>query len=189
MWYPAKITEAASSDAISIEEVKAQAIVEQSDDDTLLQRLIKVGQDHVERYCGLRFAKQTIEAKCDSFANLCRLPEAPTVSITSIGYVDRDGNGQTVASSVYEERLEGLEPSIVLKYGQAWPAIQIGSRITLTAVVGYETAPAAVKHAMLMLIATWYARRENVITGSSTVENLPMPAGVDALLCNFRRGI
>jgi hypothetical protein len=40
---------------------------------------------------------------------------------------------------------------------------------------------------MLMLVATWYAKRENILVGA-TVENLPMPAGVDALLCNYRRG-
>jgi hypothetical protein len=81
-----------------------------------------------------------------------------------------------------------LEASITLRYGQAWPTIQPGSRITLTVVGGYESAPEAVRHAMLMLVATWYAQRENILVGA-TVENLPMPSSVDALLCNFRRGV
>jgi hypothetical protein len=39
-----------------------------------------------------------------------------------------------------------------------------------------------------MLVATWYSQRENVLVGVTSA-NLPMPAGVDALLCNFRRGV
>jgi uncharacterized phiE125 gp8 family phage protein len=187
MWYPATITEAASSEPVTLDEAKAQGIVDHTDDDALIERLIATARDHVEHYCGVRFASQTIEAKCDCFADLRRLPEAPVSSVTSITYVDVAGATQTLSTDVYELRKDGLEPSIALKIGQAWPAIQMGSRITLTAIVGYETAPPSVKHAMLMLVATWYAKRENILVGA-TVENLPMPAGVDALLCNYRRG-
>ncbi|MGN6771503.1 MAG: head-tail connector protein [Rhizobiaceae bacterium] len=55
---------------------------------------------------------------------------------------------------------------------------QPGSRITVTAVVGYSTTPDAIRHAMLMFIATWYAQRENVLVRAA-VENLPMPSSVD----------
>jgi uncharacterized phiE125 gp8 family phage protein len=188
MWYPAKITVAAANEPITLDEVKAQGIVDHSDDNAILGRLIKAARDHVEHYCGVRFASQTIEAKCDCFADLCRLRESPVSSLTSISYVDVAGATQTVAATVYELRADGLEASITLRYGQAWPTIQPGSRITLTVVVGYESAPEAVRHAMLMLVATWYAQRENILVGA-TVENLPMPSSVDALLCNFRRGV
>jgi uncharacterized phiE125 gp8 family phage protein len=188
VWYPSRTAEAATSEPVTLEEAKAQGIVDHTDDDLLLGRLIKAARDHVEHYCGVRLASETIEAKCDCFADFCRLPEAPVSSVTSITYVDVAGATQTLSTDVYEVRLEGLDPSIVLKYGQAWPAIQPGSRITLTAAVGYDSAPEAARHAMLMLVATWYTQRENVLVGA-TVENLPMPSSVDALLCNFRRGV
>jgi uncharacterized phiE125 gp8 family phage protein len=188
MWYPATITEAASSEPVTLDEAKAQGIVDHTDDDALLQRLVRAARDHVEHYCGVRFASQTVEVKCDRFADLCRLPEAPVTSITSIGYVDGNGDTKTLGETIYQLRPDGLEPSVALAYGKQWPAVQPGSRITLTAVVGYENAPPAVRHAMLMLVATWYVQRENILVGA-TVENLPMPASVDALLCNFRRGV
>ncbi|MEY9198680.1 putative phiE125 gp8 family phage protein [Sinorhizobium fredii] len=118
--------------------------------------------------------------KCDGFCDLERLPEAPVTSVSSIAYVDTDGAAQTLATSVYELRADDLEAAIVTKYGQQWPAIQIGSRITVTAVVGYSAAPAAVKHAMLLWIADAYENRENAKIEDWTA--------LDALLCNFRRG-
>lgn len=188
MWYSATITEAATAEPITSAEAKAQCRVDSDDDNDLLGRLISAARDHVEHYCGARFASQAVEMKCDAFADFVRLPEGPVTGITSITYVDTAGAVQTLSTDAYDLLPDGLEGSIVLKSGQRWPAIRPGSRITVTAVVGYEIVPAAVKHAILMLIATWYAQRENVLVGA-TVDNLPMPAGVDALLCNFRRGV
>lgn len=188
MWYPAKITVAAAAEPVTLTEAKLHCRVDFADDDDLLERLISVARDHVERYCGVRFASETVEITCDCFADFARLPEAPVSSVTKIAYVDTAGATQTLDTSVYELRPDGLEPSIALKYGQQWPAIQLGSRITVTAVVGYGDAPEAVKHAMLMLIGAWYENREQVLVGVSGAD-LPMSASVDALLCNFRRGI
>lgn len=184
MWYPATITTAATGEPVSDAEAKAQAVIDFADDNDLVTRLIKAARAHVERYCGVRFATQTVSVACDQFADMCRFPEAPATSITSIKYFDTDGAEQTLAASVYELRADGLEPSIALKYGQSWPAIRPGSRITVVAVVGYAAAPDDVKHAILLLIGHWYLTREAVSVGS-TVATVPM--GVDALLCNHRR--
>jgi uncharacterized phiE125 gp8 family phage protein len=179
MWYPVKIT-AIDSEPITIDEVKAQCLVDSDDDDAELENLIAAARDHVERYCNIRLATQTVEVKCDSFADMERLPVAPAQSVTSIEFRDTAGATQTVSADVYEERFDDLEAAIVLKYGQRWPAIQPGSRITLTAVVGYEAVPPAVKVAMLVFIADSYNQRENAKAEDWTA--------LDYLLCNFRRG-
>lgn len=197
MWYPAKITTPAAAEPVTLIEAKEHCRVIERDgdgnvlpfeDDDLIERLIATARDHVERYCGVRFASQTVEIACDRFADFVRLPEAPVLSITKVAYVDTAGTTQTLDAAIYELRPDGLEPSIALKYGQQWPTVRLGSRITVTAVVGYGDVPQAVKHAMLMLIGAWYANREQVLVGVS-VSDLPMSASVDALLCNHRRGI
>jgi uncharacterized phiE125 gp8 family phage protein len=160
--------------------VKHQCVVLHDDDDGLFEGLIATARDHVERYCGTPLATQTVEAKCDCFGDMTRLSLAPAQSVTSIEYVDTAGAQQTLAASVYEERFDGLEAAIVTKHGQNWPAIQPGSRITLTAVVGYEEFPPSIKHAMLLWIADAYEQREN--------KELPGWSAFDALLCNHRRG-
>nr|WP_234844172.1 hypothetical protein [Sinorhizobium meliloti] len=151
-----------------------------ADDDADIDLLVKSARDHIEKYCNVRFASQTVEMKCDGFCDLRRLPEAPVSSVTSIKYIDADGVEQTLADSVYELRADGLEAEIVTKYGQQWPPIRIGSRITVTAVVGYAAAPPAAKHAALLWIADAYENRENAKLEDWTA--------LDALLCNFRRG-
>lgn len=180
MWYPAKITTAADNEPVTVEEVKRRIRVDFSDDDTDLGLMIAAARDHAEKYCNTRFASQIVEMKCDSFCDFARLPEAPVSSVASISYVDTDGATQTLATSVYELRADGLEAAIVLAYGKQWPAIQPKSRITVTAVVGYDEAPAAVKHAILLFIADAYEVRENAKIEDWTA--------LDALLCNYRRG-
>jgi uncharacterized phiE125 gp8 family phage protein len=180
MWYPTRITIPATSEPVTTEYAKRRLRVDFGDDDSDIDLMIESARDHAEKYCNTRFATQTVEMKCDGFCDLERLPEAPVSSVTSIKYIDAEGTEQTVAGSVYELRADGLEASIVAKYGQQWPPIQIGSRITVTAVVGYADAPAAVKHAILLFIADAYEVRENAKLDDWTA--------FDALLTNYRRG-
>lgn len=180
MWYPTRVVTAATSEPVTTAEAKRRLHVDFADDDADIDLLIKSARDHIEKYCNVRFASQTVEMKCDGFCDLERLPEAPVSSVTSIKYIDSDGAEQTVAATVYELRADGLEAAIITKYGQQWPPIQLGSRITVTAVVGYTEAPAAVKHAALLWIADAYENRENAKLEDWTA--------LDALLCNYRRG-
>lgn len=178
MWYPPKVT-TPPTEPVSAAEAKRQCNVLHDDDDALFAALISAARDHVERYCGTPLATQTVEVKCDDFCDMARLPVAPAQSVSSISYVDTAGDDQTLPTSVYEERFDGLEAAVVPAYGQRWPAKQIGSRVTLTAVVGYEATPPAVKHAMLLWIAEAYLNRENAET--------PEWTAFDALLTNYRR--
>ncbi len=180
MWYPTRVTTPATSEPVTVEEAKRRLHVTFDDDDEDIKLMISSMRDHAEKYCNTRLASQTVEMKCDGFCDFARLPEAPVASVTSIAYVDTDGNDQTLADTVYELRNDGLEVAIILKYGQQWPATQMASRITVTAVVGYVEAPPAVKHAILLNIADGYENRENA--------ELEEWTAFDALLCNFRRG-
>ncbi|GAJ91033.1 head-tail connector protein [Rhizobium rhizogenes] len=181
MWYPAKITAAATSEPLSVDEVKRRLRVDFGDDDQDIELMIAAARDHAEKYCNTRFATQTVEIKCDAFTDMDRLPEAPVQSIASVAYIDTDGAEATLDAEVYELRNDGLETSIARAYGKHWPAVRHGSRITITAVVGYDTAPAAVKHAILLFISDAYEQRENAAIEDWTA--------LDALLCNFRRGV
>jgi uncharacterized phiE125 gp8 family phage protein len=106
-------------------------------DKALLLRLISSERSFVEKYCGIKIMTQTLSLKCDSFSNFERVPAAPVQSITSIAYVDVYGAAQTLDSSVYEVRTDGMDAAIVLNFGQSWPAIQKGSRIAVPLVAGF----------------------------------------------------
>lgn len=186
MWYPATVTVPPTVEPVTWDEADAQLRLDgDTSEQYLVEDLIQSARAHVEAYCGARFATQTVAMKCDCFADLTRLPEAPVASITSIAYVDPDGAGQTLSTDVYELRADGLEAAIVLKYNQSWPSIQAGSRITVTAVVGFATVPADVKHALKLLVGHWFENREAAAIGVSVTG---IPHAVDDLLSNHRRG-
>ncbi|WP_246590318.1 head-tail connector protein [Rhizobium lentis] len=151
-----------------------------NDDDALFDALITAARDYVERYCNTPLATQTIEVKCDTFCDFDRLPVAPVQSVTSIAYIATDGTNATVDAADTETRFDGLESSILPAYGKQWPVTRNGSRITMTAVVGYTALPPSIKHAILLWIADAYEQRES--------KELPVWTAFDALLCNHRRG-
>jgi uncharacterized phiE125 gp8 family phage protein len=179
MWYPPKVTQA-PSEPITAADAKRHCNVLHSDDDALFDALISAARDYVERYCNTPLATQTIAVKCDAFCDFDRLPLAPVQSVSEIAYVATDGTDATVSLADIEERFDGLEASIEPSYGKQWPVPRNGSRIKLTAIVGYEDLPPSIKHAMLLWIADAYEQRES--------KELPGWSAFDALLCNHRRG-
>lgn len=186
MWYPASVA-APASEPVTLTQAKAQLRVDHSDDDTLIASLIKAARAHIEAACAVRFSARTgVSFKCDGFSDLARLPEAPVSSIASITYIDAAGASETLPTTVYEVRADGLDVGIVLKTDQTWPTIQSGSRVTVTAAIGYATAPDDICHALLMLIAHWYENRATVNVGNITSE---LPFAVNALISNHRRGV
>ncbi|MDX8495880.1 hypothetical protein RFN29_30510 [Mesorhizobium sp. VK22B] len=175
MWLPAKVTTPATAEPVTIEEAKRQVrAVDFGDDDDTLADLIATARNHVEKYCGVYLATQTVSAQADSWCDLAHLPVRPAQTIVSLAYVDTDGNAQTLADTIYELRGD----AVVLKYGQMWPPMQHKSLITLTVVVGFTTIESAVKHAILVRLADLYETRESSDDSKWT--------SFDSLLSNHR---
>lgn len=178
MWYPPTITVAAASEPVSEAEARAHCRVDSGDMATEIPIYIASARAYVEAYTGTPIVNRTVTVKCDSFSDLASFEIAPVASITSISYVDVAGSAQTLSAGVYEFRTDKLEAGIVLKYGQSWPSIQTGSRITVTAVVGYTAVPADIKHAILLIVGQSVDQREPVKMDGATT--------ADLLLANHR---
>lgn len=189
MWTAPVVTVAAASEPLdtvsAVEHLRAQG----AGADSEIARLVSAARAYVENYTGTRLITQTLALRTDDWADLENLQVAPVQSITSISYVDTDGATQTLAGSVYEARLYGLEPSIVLKYDQTWPTIRMGSLITVTAVVGYGAAadvPVDLVHALRLLLGDFYQFRETAQADQSG-SSYPVAAPVSAILANYRK--
>lgn len=175
MWYPASLAAVAGgSDAVTRAQAASQVGVTLGNDPADL--LIATARGHVENYCGLVVVARAATLKCDAFCDLARLPIAPVRSITSITYLDDDGAEQTLPTSVYELRSDGLIARVVLKYNQAWPSIQPGSRITVVAAAGYLDAastPGEIKSAILLQISKIYSvSRADPMLRARTIEGV-----------------
>jgi uncharacterized phiE125 gp8 family phage protein len=185
MWLPVTVTVAPTSEPITLAQAKEQVrVIDDTSQDDLLNAYIVAARTHVEAVTGTKLVSQTVVMKAECWGDLFHLPTGPIQSISSITYVDSAGDTQTLATSVYETRLDGIAPSIVLKYGQSWPSIRSGSLITVTGVAGYTSIPASIIHAVKLLVADWFAVREDTNVGN--IVNT-MPNSVMALLANHRR--
>lgn len=176
MWYSAAIVSGPASTPVSVSQAKDELRIDTSDHDTRLGRYVAAATAYVQAMTGLRLVTQTIDIKCDDWGDLSAIPVGPVQSITSVTYVDTDGATQTASTSVYEARLTGLNPHLVLKYQQVWPVAQFGSQITVRAVVGYTSVPDDVTSALLVLIRAM--NDEGELGGVQDT--------VSALLANYR---
>lgn len=138
-WYPPVVIVAAADEPVSLAEAKAHTRVDGNDDDTSLNNTIAAARAYVEAYCGTPLVSRTVAVKCDYFQDFAVLPLAPVSTISSITCLETAAGTQTLSDDLYELRSDGLTASIVLQYGRSWPTIQPGSRITVTATVGYSS--------------------------------------------------
>lgn len=177
-WLPPVVTVAPASEPVSSAEAKAQCRVDGTDEDAAIAIYIASAREFVEVYTGTKLESQTVVMRASCFDDLWHLPVAPLSSVTGITYLDTAGTEQTLSTDVYETVLIGLEPHIRLKVDQTWPAIRDATdAIRVTAVAGYASLPAPIKHAMLLMISSWFDSRS---VG-------PVPDGAIALLTNYRR--
>jgi hypothetical protein len=94
------------------------------------------------------------------------LPRPPVQSVTSVQYLDTDGDLQTFASNQYVTDVASEPARIMPPPGVVWPTTmaEINS-VMVTYVAGYGTrtaVPARFKLAIMHLVGHWYLHRENV---------------------------
>lgn len=194
--YRPVLIEAPALMPVTLAEAKVQCrATDFTDDDDKLSALIVAATSYLDGWTGIlrrALCEQTWRQDFDTFSRCMRLPLFPVISITDLKYSDADGAEQTLASEEYG--LQGDALGAFLRFGSAssFPAVRRDTpRLSVTYVAGYAnagsgeeaTVPAAIKHAILMLVAHWYENREAVTMGSPVV----LPMAVDALLAPFRR--
>lgn len=179
-----KRTLAPTDTPVSLAEAKAQCRVLSDDEDELIEGLIAAATSMVEDYCGRSLMAQTWRLTLDNFADRIILPRGPVQLVSAFTVLPQTGAAETVSGDLYALDNESDPPAIVRQPLATWPTP--GDRvnpISITYVAGYDAVPAAIKQAILMLVANWFKNRETLLTGSIVAE---MPFGTMALLENHR---
>lgn len=189
---PAIRTVAPAALPVSVNELKAQLNLEGingDSEDAYLAGLIRVAAEEAENYTGLSLITSTWTQTFSAWPTT-KLPDLklwrrPLQAVTSIEYRDAGGSPAgllaTVSPSVY--RVSGIGADIVPGYvrldnGQAWPtALDIAEAVIVTYTAGFgadhNSVPESIRHAVLLIAATRYAYREDVVMGT-TIAELPM---------------
>ena len=167
---PTKATTAATLWPVNVAEVRDHLRIDHTDEDATLQRLIRTATTHTEDYTERALLTQTWTVYYDSFPNEMELPKPPLASVTSIAYVDTDGDDQTVSTSTYTVDTSSEPGRVYLAYNQSWPTTRgVEKAVTVTYVAGWTAAtsvPEPIRHAVLMQIADLYELREPTIIGT-----------------------
>lgn len=178
---------------VSLNEAKAHCRVDTADDDTLLTGLIEAAVSHLDGYGGVlgrAIMAQTWARDFDGFGTGgLRLPVGDLISVTSVAYYDIANQVQTLSSAVYTAFTDELGPYVALKPDHVWP-LTYGRpdavRVTWQAGFGASAVnvPAAIRHAILLMVGHWYENREASVVGAPVA---PLPMAVDALITPYRQ--
>jgi len=175
--------------AVSLEDAKRHLRVDFDDDDVLIQAYIEAGTDLIQQQTARCLITQTWAVTFDAFEDPYLLPWAP-VQDAEITYFDDANASQTLATSVYGTYADHRGFYIGLISGEAWPTVYArNDAISVTFVAGYggpDEVPAALKAALMVLVADMYANAESYTIGVSA-SSVPSSATADRLLAPYRR--
>lgn len=187
---------APGSEPITTTTAKSHLRVSVADDDTLIDNLVKAAREYAETATRRALITQTWLLKAGGFPSLSNavihVPLPPLQSVTSIKYVDTNGDSQTWASSKYDvsapKGKHAKHGRIALAFGETWPSTRAQiDAVTIEFKAGYGDAtsdvPQGIVLGMLLLLAHWYDHREAVAHAQTVIE---VPLGAKALLHSYR---
>jgi len=184
------VTTAPTEEPVTLAQAKVHLGLFSSDDDSMVTSLIKAARQSVEMYTGRAICTQTVTLTLDSFPAVISLPRLPVQSITSISYIDENGDNQSFTT--FKADLTGsVHARINPSYGEVFPATRAETgAVTIVYVCGWgnptaspDPVPFPVKQAVLLLTSSMYNNRENEIIGTITST---LPINVKWLLSPYR---
>ena len=180
---------------VSVSEAKAHLRVDISDDDSYIQNLVSSAREWCEQYLDRTLITTQWTMRLDSFPYEIELPRPPiatsgTATAVTLTYTLGDDSTATLSTTAYRVDRNST-PGVVrqLRAG-TWPAnLDDYNAVAVTWWAGYgasgTSVPAAIRHAILMLVGHWYESRSSVLTGSISKE---IEFGVKSLLDSQRWG-
>lgn len=161
------LVSAPASEPITPAEAKEFCRVDLSLEDDLFATLIQDARERAERVTSRQIITASWKLILDWFPCEVRLPKPPLQSITSIVYVDGNGDSQTLAASRYQVDTAGEPGRVMPAVGYSWPGTRTQyNAVEITFVAGYGAAaavPAGLKRALLNAVAHCYDRRGEAV--------------------------
>jgi uncharacterized phiE125 gp8 family phage protein len=181
---------------VTLAEAKAHCRIDTSDDDAYMGTLITAARQWVEQYLDRSLVHQQYVMRLDSFPYEIELPRPPmatagTTTAVAVTYTLGDESTATLAATQYRVDRNST-PGVVrqLRSG-TWPGnLDDQNAVTVTWWAGYgasgTSVPAAIRHAMLMLVSHWYETRGASVATGAVPQDVPF--GVTSLLGSMRWG-
>jgi uncharacterized phiE125 gp8 family phage protein len=183
---------------VTLSEAKAHLRVDTTTDDTYIGSLVSAAREWCEQYLDRTLVHTQWVMRFDRFPpdgthdiELPRPPMASAGTVTAVALTFTLENGSTSAYSAASYRVDrdSTPGAVKALYGQTWPPhLQDDNAISVTWWAGYGSSgtsvPAAIRHAMLMLVGMWYERR----MAADSMGGDEIPFGVKSLLDSQKWG-
>lgn len=184
---------------VTLAEAKAHLRVDTSDDDAYIGTLITAAREWCEQYLDRTLVHTQWVMRFDKFPDSgiepVELPRPPmvasgTATAVTVTFTQEAGPTSTYSTAEYRVDRNATPGAILPIYGSTWtPHRQDDNAISVTWWAGYgasgTSVPAAIRHAILMLVGHWYEIRGAVLTGTISKE---IEYGVQSLLDSQRWG-
>jgi uncharacterized phiE125 gp8 family phage protein len=164
---------------VCVDDVKNDLRIDFPDDDGIIGENIQAARQYIEeQLIWQAMLTQTAVDKFDNFGGEFALHWAPVQTITSIVYLDGNGDSQTLSTDVYELAYDNGEGIVRTKDGQVWPTTQLHQdSVTITYVAGFgddpSDVPVSIRKAIRVLAGSWYLNPDG---------SVGVPLQVDSLL-------
>lgn len=173
---------------LGLEEARAWLRLDTSDEDALVQSLIKAARCAVEEATRLALIAQKWRLRIDGWPadRIIQLPLAPILSLDSVRTINAAGAPVAVDLSHFHLEMSRA-PKICVTGSPALPGrLREGIEIDLTAGYGTSSAnvPAPLLAAMRLLIAHWYERRGEALHEHHVAS---LPPAIAAAIAPYRR--
>ena len=183
---------------VTVAEAKAHLRVDVSDDDTYIGTLITAAREWCEQYLDRTLVNTQWVMRFDSFppdgTQDIELPRPPmslagTTTAVSLTFTSETGGTQAYSTASFRVDRNSTPGAVKTLYGQTWPPhLMDDNAVSVTWWAGYGSAgssvPAAIRHAILMLVGILYEKRAAAESGSLN----EVPFGVKSLLDSQRWG-
>lgn len=145
---------------VTLAEAKAQCRVTHTFDDAYITSLIAVSLELAQTYTRKLLTPGNVTVVVDDGRSEILVPFGGVASITTVKLDDVESTDYT-----FDPVMQKLTPTV--------PYV----KAEVTFDCGYTVMPATVKHAVLMMISTFYNQRDDMITGTN-IEQIPHRATV-----------
>lgn len=168
-WSTTLVT-AAIAEPVTIDEARRQARYEEDDENDRFANLIEGARRLYERQNNRQLVTATWDLILDRFpmAGLpIYLPWSPLASVTSVGYVDSNGDSQTLTvTTEYVVDTDSEPGRITEAYGETWPNTRAQKNVvTIRYVAGYGDpvdVPLTIKQGILARVVDWFENPEKI---------------------------
>jgi uncharacterized phiE125 gp8 family phage protein len=173
--------------------------VDTATDDAYIGSLITAAREWCEQYLDRTLVHTQWVMRFDKFppdgTHDIELPRPPmatagTTTAVALTFTFENGTTATYSTASYRVDRDGVPGTVKTLYGQTWPPhLQDDNAISATWWGGYgasgTSVPAAIRHAMLMLVGFWYEHRSTVLVGSISKQ---LEFAVESLLSSQKWG-